>query len=413
MSNDPAATRTQCPDQEMLYRLLRDELAGPHAGVVEEHVGACPDCQRALQHLIGGMPGTVVAPDGPARRAEPPPVPGHEILGVLGEGGMGVVYKAVQTAVGRVVALKMIRGGSGSANQRARFRAEAEAAAKLTHPGIARVYEFGECAGALYFTLEFCDGGSLANKLDGTPWHPAAAARLAEMLADAVAAAHKLGIVHRDLKPGNILLASPHGSDGGTVTDPSARTFRYAALRAPHGAVPKVADFGISKRLDSPDGPTATGAVVGTPSYMSPEQASGESKRVGPPADVYALGAVLYELLTGRPPFKAQGVLETLDLVRHQEPVAVRDLNPACPRDLETICLKCLQKAPEKRYAGAAELADDLRRFQEHRLIVARPVGRAEQFAKWVKRNKGLSAGLAAAVIVLVAGSIVSTVFGL
>ena len=344
--------------------------------------------------------------------ATPVSVPGYELLGVLGEGGMGVVYRARQTAVDRVVALKMIRGGLGSAAERARFRAEAEAAAKLTHPGIARVYEFGEVGGTPYFTLEYCDGGSLAGKLDGTPWHPNAAARLTEMLADAVAAAHTQGIVHRDLKPANVLLARMAGPDGGTVTDPNARPLLYATLRAPHGAVPKVTDFGISKRLDSPDGPTATGAVMGTPSYMSPEQARGDSKTVGPAADVYALGAILYELLTGRPPFKAASVMETLDLVRAQEPVAVRALNPACPRDLETICLKCLQKEPAKRYSDATELADDLRRFQEGRPIAARPVGAVERGWRWCRRNPAVASLLAAVVLVL-DGGITATTWGL
>jgi serine/threonine protein kinase len=415
----PAFLAAECGGDEEL-RARVEQLLAAHAELARSHP---PGPATATEHVqptasFGAEP--LTGTFDPARSTgiegerpgdSPPTVPGHEIIGVLGEGGMGIVYKAVQAAVGRVVALKMIRGGLVSAGDRARFRAEAEAVAKLTHPGVVRVFEVGDVAGVPYFTLEFCDGGSLAAKLDGTPWHPAASARLTEMLADAVAAAHKQGIVHRDLKPANVLLARVAGPDGGTVTDPAARPLLYAALRTPHGAVPKVTDFGISKRLDSPDGPTATGAVMGTPSYMAPEQARGDSKGVGPAADVYALGAILYELLTGRPPFKAASVIETLDQVRGQEPVAPRSLSPSCPRDLETVCLKCLQKDPAKRYATAADLADDLRRFQEGRPVVARPVGTAERAWRWCRRNPAVAGLMAAVAVALVAGTAVSLAF--
>jgi serine/threonine protein kinase/WD40 repeat protein len=426
---DPAARSAflerECPDRDRRARLelllaghKGDSLPGPHAMPPDPTTTAAEHPATATTHLPAGVTGTH-DPDRTTdlRSGDPEPsglpcIAGYEVLAVLGEGGMGVVFKAVQTAVGRVVALKMIRGGFGSPGERARFRAEAEAAGKLTHPGIVQVYEVGECAGFPYFTLEFCDGGSLAQRLDGSPWHPRAAARLAEMLAGAVGAAHARGIVHRDLKPANVLLVRLDAGDGGTDTDPAARALLGAALREPGGAFPKVTDFGISKRLDSPAGPTATGAVMGTPSYMSPEQARGDSKAVGPAADVWALGAILYELLTGRPPFKARGVVETLDLVRNQEPVAVRALNPACPRDLETICLKCLQKDPGKRYTTAAALADDLRRFREQRPILARPVGPAERAWRWCRRNP-VVAGSLAAILAVGAGAFAAVLVAL
>jgi WD40 repeat protein/tRNA A-37 threonylcarbamoyl transferase component Bud32 len=299
-----------------------------------------------------------------------PVIPGYEILDVLGRGAMGVVYKARQVKAGRVVALKMIlAGGHASAAEMERFRTEAQAIAGLNHPHVVQVYEVGDHDGLPYFSLEFCSGGSLATRLKGDPIAPAEAAMLVEQIARGVAAAHGKGIVHRDLKPGNILIAD----DGN----------------------PKITDFGLAKQLDelstSPQRKqvdlTATGAIVGTPSYMAPEQALGESKTVGAAADIYALGAIFYECLTGRPPFKGATVLETLDQVCHREPVSPRELQPATPRDVETICLQCLRKEPAKRYGAATELADDLRRFLGGQPIAARPVGRIERGVKLVKRN--------------------------
>jgi serine/threonine protein kinase len=283
----------------------------------------------------------------------------------------------------------------------------AEAAARLRHPGVVRVYEVGERAGLQYFTMEYCEGGSLADRLDGTPWAAAPAARLVELIADAVEAAHRAGIVHRDLKPSNVLLGRLNESDAGTLTDPRLAGLLYAALRMPHGAVPKVTDFGLSRRLDASDGPTATGEVLGTPSHMAPEQAAG-ARGVGLAADVYALGAVLYELLTGRPPFKAGSPLETLELVRNREPVPPRALNPGVPRDLETVCLKCLEKDPARRYATAGAMADDPRRFLEGRPVAARPVGPAGRGWRWCRRNPVVAALLAAVLVVFAAGAGVS-----
>jgi serine/threonine-protein kinase len=298
-------------------------------------------------------------------------VPGYEILGELGRGGMGVVYQARQTKLNRVVALKMILAGAHAGEgDRRRFLAEAEAVARLQHPNVVQIHEVTEHNGLPCFSLEFCPGGSLAARLAGTPLPPAEAARLVEGLARAVQAAHEAGIVHRDLKPANVLLTA----DG----------------------TPKITDFGLAKQLDQA-GRTGSGAVVGTPSYMAPEQAAGKGKEVGPAADVWALGAILYECLTGRPPFRAATLAETLLQVLSEEPVPPGRLLPKLPRDLETICLKCLQKEQRKRYATADALAEDLRRFQAGEPIRARPVGRLERGWKWARRNPAV-AGLAAAV---------------
>jgi WD40 repeat protein/tRNA A-37 threonylcarbamoyl transferase component Bud32 len=295
-------------------------------------------------------------------RVDLPIVPGHEILAELGRGGMGVVYKARHKQLHRLVALKMILAGSHAGEpELARFRMEAEAVARLQHPHIVQIYEVGEQAGLPYFSLEFCEGDSLANQLDGTPMPGPQAAQLVEMLASGAHAAHQQGIVHRDLKPANVLLTA----DG----------------------TPKITDFGLAKKLDDVSGQTQAGAIMGTPSYMAPEQARGESQAIGPRADVYALGAILYELLTGRPPFRATLPIDTLLQVMAEEPVPPRLLQPKVPRDLETICLKCLQKEPHKRYPTALALAEDLQRFERHEPIRARPIGRAERLARWCRRN--------------------------
>jgi serine/threonine protein kinase len=292
--------------------------------------------------------------------------PGYEILGELGRGGMGVVYKARHLQLDRVAALKMIlSGGHASVEELARFKEEARSFARLQHANIVQIYEVGEQGGLPYFALEFCPGGSLDKKLAGTPLPPKDAAALVETLAHAMNTAHKSGVVHRDLKPANVLLSAD-----GTA---------------------KVTDFRLAKKLDEA-GRTATGAVMGTPSYMAPEQAGGQKGQIGPATDVYALGALLYECLTGRPPFKAATAMDTLAQVIQDEPVPPRQLQPRTPKDLETITLKCLQKEAGKRYASAAELAEDLRRFQAGVPITARPVGNAERLWRWCRRNPGVAA---------------------
>jgi serine/threonine protein kinase len=288
-------------------------------------------------------------------------IPGYEILGVLGHGGMGIVYKARQINADRLVALKMIlAGGHARPEEMARFRTEAEAIARLQHPHIVQVFEVGEHNGLPFFSLEFCPGGSLDQKLAGMPLPPQEAAALVAKLAQGVQAAHAARVLHRDLKPANVLLAA----DG----------------------TPKVIDFGLAKKLDA-RGVTLPGSVMGTPSYMAPEQAGGAGQELGPAVDVYALGAILYECLTGRPPFRAATVLDTMRQVVSEEPVPPRQLNAQVPRDLETVCLKCLQKEPGKRYDSAQALADDLQRFLRQEPILARPATRRERLAKWCRRN--------------------------
>jgi serine/threonine-protein kinase len=315
--------------------------------------------------------------DGRSDPARPPQAPdGYEIVEELGRGGRGVVYKARQVKLDRWVALKMILPGAhAGAQERERFRAEAEAAARFQHPHLVQIYEVGEQGGRAYCVLEYVAGGSLAQQLAGKPLPPRQAATLAEVLAAAVHYAHEHGIVHRDLKPANVLLTA----DG----------------------TPKVTDFGLAKRLDQ-HGHTQTGAVMGTPSYMAPEQAAGKTHDIGPRTDVWALGAILYEMLTSRPLFQGASALDTLEQVRVQEPVPPSSLQPKVPRDLKTICLKCLHKDPDRRYATADALAEDLRRFLAGEPIRARPVSYAGRLGRWCRR-KPLVAGLSAALLAAVA----------
>jgi tetratricopeptide (TPR) repeat protein len=290
---------------------------------------------------------------------------------------MGVVYKARDVQLQRLVALKMILAGAHAGpDELARFRTEAEAVARLQHPHIVQIHAIGEHEGLPYFSLEFVEGGSLAQKLAGTPLPPREAAQLVETLARAMHIAHQRGIIHRDLKPANVLLTA----DG----------------------QPKITDFGLAKKLDGAAGQTASGAIVGTPSYMAPEQANGQVKPVGPAVDVYALGAVLYETLTGRPPFKAATPLDTVLQVVSAEPAPPGRLQPHVPRDLETICLKCLHKEPARRYPDAAALAEDLRRYQASEPIMARPVGVMERGLKWARRRPAAAALIGFVVLALV-----------
>jgi WD40 repeat protein len=301
-----------------------------------------------------------------------PSLPGYAILAELGHGGMGIVYRARQVSAGREVALKMIRAGQlASPAEVERFRTEAETVALLDHPHIVPVYEVGEHQHQHFFSMKLVEGGNLAEHLDRFRADPRLAAALVVTVARAVQYAHERGVLHRDLKPSNILLGAP--------------------------GEPLVTDFGLAKRLEGPAG-TQTGAVLGTPSYMAPEQAAGQSKRVTTAVDVYALGAILYELLTGRPPFRGETPLHTLQQVLHDEPAPPSHLQPAVPTDLETICLKCLRKDPVARYAGAGALAEDLERFRAGEPIQARAVGAGERLVKWVRRNPAPAALIALAV---------------
>jgi serine/threonine-protein kinase len=297
---------------------------------------------------------------------------------------MGIVYKAQQVQLKRLVALKMIKGSQATPEDLARFRAEAEAVARLRHANIVQIYDIGEHDDRPFFCLEFVEGGSLAAKVGGKPVPGRLAAQLVETLARTMHYAHQHGIVHRDLKPANVLLT------GGPDT-PLAQ------------CIPKITDFGLAKQLDADTGQTRSGAILGTPSYMAPEQAAGWIKQVGPLADVYALGAILYELLTGRPPFREATVLDTLDRVRRQEPTPPSQLQRRVPRDLETICLKCLEKEPLRRYSSAQALADDLQAFLRGEPITARPQTRLERLLRWRRQHPAAALLGAISLIALVA----------
>ncbi len=319
------------------------------------------------------------APDGDAL----PTVSGYEVLGVLGRGGVGVVYKARQLALNRVVAIKLI-SGMASAAVLIRFRQEAEAVARLQHPNIIQVFEVGSCPSGSFLALEYVDGGTLKEKVAGVPHPPRDAARAVETLARAVHHAHEHRLIHRDLKPHNVLVTA--------------------------GGVLKIADFGLARSLDAGDGVTITTDFVGTPAYAAPEQVAAQLGAISPATDVYSLGVILYELLVGRVPFDTGSIPEVLRMVADTEPVSPRRLRPEIPRDLETICLKCLRKEPGKRYASATDLADDLHHFQAGEPISARPVGKLERAARWAKRNPAVAGLMGAVFALLTVVAVVATI---
>jgi WD40 repeat protein/tRNA A-37 threonylcarbamoyl transferase component Bud32 len=343
-----------------------------------------PDHADDLTEIGSGAP--------PAPRAQPIPprqrIGGYEILQELGRGGMGVVYKARQLKLNRLAALKMILAGShASGADLERFQSEARAVAQLQHPNIVQIFEVGEADGRPFFSLEFVDGGSLKDRLNGTPLQPRQAAELVLPLARAMHYAHEQGIIHRDLKPANVLLTRQ--------------------------GLPKITDFGLAKSFREDSSHTGTGAILGTPSYMSPEQADGRTNEIGPASDIYSLGALFYDMLTGRPPFRGQTVLDTLHQVQHVDPVPPRRLQPNIPRDLETICLRCLHKEPQRRYATGQDLAADLQRFLAGEPIQARPVSAWERGYKWARRRPAIAGLLAALALVVIGGLIGMTILWL
>lgn len=445
---------TLCPSNEQLAGLLEDALSTPEEGALAEHVEQCELCRQKLARMTeisdtgtwqrvthlsacSEAEGEIVQRLKLARRSlasfpadpavtptigsihgkpsnaatidfEIPSVPGYEIIGILGRGGMGIVFKARQLALQRMVALKMFQNWAHAGEKElSRFRTEADVIARLQHPNIVQIYDVGDIAGRPYFVLEYVSGGNLAQRLDGTPQSVRLASQFVEVLARAVQTAHANGVVHRDLKPANILLnAAGEGAD----TPVGDSSFLMA--------VPKIADFGLAKiAYGELEGQghrslTVTGDLIGTPSYMAPEQAAPSGAPVGPAADVYALGAILYELLTGRPPFKGETLLDTVLQVLHNEPVSVTGLQPNVPRDLETICLKCLRKEPQQRYLTANDLADDIQRFLRGTPISARPRGAVERVWRWTRDHPVpsglLAAGMLTPIVALIILSLLS-----
>ena len=365
--------------QELLEEILDSERTP------EEVCRDCPELLplvrerlsrlREVEAQVDAMfptPGSSPSPADPLE-AVPPQIPGYEVQAILGRGGMGVVYKARDLRLNRPVALKMLLAGSHSRPEEIeRFLRGAEAKASLRHSNIVQVHDVGDLDGRSYCIMEYVEGGNLAQKISGVPLPARHAAELLTSLAEAVQAAHQGGIIHRDLKPANVLLTAE-----GTL---------------------KVTDFGLARRMDDPSGLTQSGATLGTPSYMAPEQAEGKTHAIGPAADIYALGAILYEMLTGRPPFQAATSSATLQQIISEDPVPPSRLNSQVPRDLETICLKCLQKEPQRRYSSAAALAEDLGRYRRGETIAARPVGRLGRAARWVRRRP-TAAALAVALV--------------
>jgi len=377
-SGQPASVRDLCVDHPSLIDELTQRIEAFES--MEALLGLGPNATRPG---YGGSPGV------PWHLAEKLLPLGYELLEVIDQGGMGVVYKAKQVKLRRIVALKMIAGFRVGPKQLARFRVEVEAVAQLQHPHIVQIYEVGEVDGHSYFSMEYLDGGTLATYMAGGPLAPKVAAELLEVLARAIHHAHTRGIVHRDLKPGNILLGKDEGS---RMKDESKTGLDSSFIFHPSSFQAKVADFGLAKRLGSDTDHTATGEVVGTPNYMAPEQAAGQSNTSGPACDQYALGAILYEALTGRPPFQSKTVLETLRMVVSNEPATPRHIRPEIPRDLEAICMKCLEKKPAHRYVTAEALADDLHRFLTGVPVTARPLSRVARIVKWGRRRPVLTA---------------------
>ena len=433
---------TSCPFGDKLTDLLAEALTASQRHDIAQHVDGCVSCRDQLARMTampeldmrlhaehspsetegammqrlknfssdshptfiqrGGRPADL-ADSTPREKIvfDPPNVPGYEILEEVGRGGMGVVYKARQIGLRRTVALKMVRTGTTTpAEDLARFRAEAATIARLRHPNIVQIHDIGEVGGRPFLVLEFVPGGSLAQHLQGRPQPVRSAAQTVETLARAVHAAHGSGVIHRDLKPANILL------DGKSLNPASPSRDRDLPPTDLSQCIPKITDFGVAKCVRSvesdenastPGRSTARGEIVGTPNYMAPEQAEvPRTAAIGPAADVYSLGAILYELLTGRPPFAGESPLVTILQVLENEPVSVSTLQPNVPRDLETICLKCLRKDPRKRYESALELAEDLQRFLRDEPIRARPVGATEKAWRAARRHP-LAAGLLAA----------------
>jgi formylglycine-generating enzyme required for sulfatase activity len=413
-----------CPADERWQEYAHDRLSPAEDRRLTRHLQTCPSCEETLARLVGPSPpqrGTgdaLPTPpdlleslrglwDTPASSPEPtisehwPTVEGYEIVGVLGRGGMGVVYRAIQRDLGRQVALKMVAAAerSSPADVR-RLLNDATIAAGLRHPQIIPVYTVGQHCGVPYFVMELIDGGSLAQRLDDLVREPRQAARLVARVARALHHAHLQGVCHRDVKPANVLLRCRAGGAPDAEFGPRRHGLGLAQSLDDLDAC--LTDFGMAKRMTEGAGLTPGGALVGTPGYVAPELIrSGEPT---PSADVFSLGALLFECLTGQAPFRAATPLDCLMLTAHDEPTRPRTLNSRLHRDLETVCLKCLEKDPRRRYPSAAAVADDLRRFVDGKPVVARPVGRLARGLRWCGRNRAVATLLAAVVLVTLAG---------
>ncbi len=347
----------------------------------------------------------------------------YELQEEIGRGAIGIVYRAWDSQLKRVVAIKRLRAGvDAPQSEVARFRQEAEAIARVRHPNIVQIYDIAELEGLPCLTMEYCAGGSLAEQIQGAPLRPRLAAQLVLQISDGIAAAHACEIIHRDLKPANVLLQGPivdRVTSESTFRDaPRSTSFsessstRRGDTESP-AALPvlKISDFGLAKLLSSDAGATATGSVLGTPAYMAPEQAWGDARRVGPAVDVYAVGAILYECLTGRPPFRGSSISETLVQVRDQDPIGVRQLEPGVPTDLETITHKCLRKDASQRYPSAAAMADDLSRFLRYQPIMARRERWHEVAVRTFRRYPAVSSLAIASILLLVLIAVGSLMF--
>lgn len=417
-----------CPTAQDLRDFLDDGLESSARSELVEHVEVCPSCQHALEQLcrapetLSAQPSSYAeiglrvpqlldsrqkrgstAFDEPTAQTIPseiadsangelPRVAGFEQLQELGRGGMGVVYRAYQKALRRSVAIKMILSGPyANPKELTRFRREAMALARLDHPNIVQVYEIGTHQGRPFFSMEYVEGGSLEKRLLGQPCAPRSSAQFIKQVARGVQAAHAAGIIHRDLKPGNVLLKPHSGHSSGTSPE---------AAFHPDEWTPKISDFGLAKELNASLALTGTGLAMGTPQYMAPEQAL--NQEVTPSCDIYSLGAILYQMLTGRPPYTGTMPLEVLHQMMMHDPVPVSWQVASVPRDLNTICLKCLEKEPHKRYTSAAAMADDLQRFLKNQPIHARPATITERLVKWAQRNPTVAAlSLAICVVAL------------
>jgi serine/threonine protein kinase len=408
------ATRFNCPRcQKRLksnkpLRVGVAELTCPTCGARflagATHVQADPvasaKATASLNYDTPRSPGiTPTSPSYPPQAPGLPEVAGYTILGEIGRGGMGVVYKARHVKLKRIVALKMIMvDPAPSPEYLTQFEIEAEAVARIHHPNIVQIYEVGDPGGRPYLALEFVNGGNLRKCLDGRPQPARASAQLIEMLARAVHAAHRRGIIHRDLKPANVLL------EPSTVeADWDGASEEHIEAGQLYG-VPKIADFGLAKRLDEDDAPARYDEVLGTPYFMAPEQALGRNDEVGPATDIYSLGAILYEMLTGRPPFKAATIEATLKQTVMDPPVPPRSVRKNLPRDLEAICLRCLEKEPSKRYRSGMALADDLARFLRGEPIRARRLTPPKRLWNWSLRYPAPASILIAVTVLLLLG---------